>query len=44
MLTLTPKHKCLLMEWSRKCMKTDMKLALFTDGSKATIEGPDCWA
>ena len=44
MLTLTPKHKCSLMEWSRKCMKTDMKLALFTDESKATIEGPDCWA
>ena len=28
---LTPRHKRLRMEWSRRYMKTDMNLVLFTD-------------
>ena len=42
--SLTPKHKRLRMEWSRKYMKTDMKFVLFTDGSRASLDGPDGWA
>ena len=39
--SLTPKHKRLRMEWSRKYMKTDMKFVLFTDESRASLDGPD---
>jgi hypothetical protein len=40
----TPKHKRLWMEWSRKYMKTDMKFVLFTEESRASLDGPDDWA
>ncbi|CAB3998649.1 Transposable element Tc3 transposase [Paramuricea clavata] len=43
--SLTPKHKLLRMEWSRKYMKTNMKFViLFTDESRASLDGPDGWA
>jgi hypothetical protein len=42
--SLTPRHKRLRMEWSRKYMKTDMKFVLFTDESRASLDGPAGWA
>ena len=41
---LTPRHRRLRMEWSKKYMKTDMNFVLFTDKSRATLDGPDGWA
>jgi hypothetical protein len=31
------------MEWSKKYMKTEIKFVLFTDESRATLDGPDGW-
>jgi transposase len=41
---LTSRHKRLRMEWSKKYMKTEIKFVLFTDESRATLDGPDGWA
>ena len=41
---LTPRHKRFRMEWSRRYMKTDMNLVLFTDESRAMLNGPYGWA
>ena len=43
-LSLTPRHKRLRMEWSKRYMKTDMNLVLFTDESRATLDDPNGWA
>ena len=38
---LTTRHKTLRIDWAKTNMKTDMKHVLFTDESKATLDGPD---
>ena len=35
-------NKDLCMEWSRKCMMTNMKAVLLTDESRALPNDPDC--
>ena len=38
---LTSRHKKLRMECVKQYLKTDMKFVLFTDESRATLDGPD---
>jgi transposase len=41
---LTERHKKLRLNWAKNYMKTDMKCVLFTDESRATLNGPDGWS
>ena len=41
---LTSRHKRLHLDWAEKYMKTDMKFVLFTNESRATLDGRDGWA
>ena len=41
---LSSRHKDLRLNWARKYMKSDIKYVLFTDESRATLDGPDGWA
>ena len=41
---LSSRLKGLRLNWAREYMKSDMKYILFTDQSRATLDGPDGWA
>lgn len=41
---LTQRHMNLRVEWARSYMKQDMKCVLFTDETRATLDGPDGWS
>ena len=41
---LTQRHMLLRVEWARSYMKQDMKCVLFTDETRATLDGPDGWS
>ena len=38
---LTTRHETLRIDWGKTYMKTVMKHVLFTDESRATLDGPD---
>ena len=35
--------QCIAVKWAKKYMKTDMKKAIFTDETRATLDSPDGW-
>ena len=41
---LTKRQKHLRLKWAKNYMQTDMKCVLFTDESRATLDGPDGWS
>lgn len=41
---LTQRHMLLRVEWARSYMKQDMKCVIFTDETRATLDGPDGWS
>ena len=41
---LSSRHKRLRLNWVKKYIKSVIKYVLFTDESRATLDGPDRWA
>lgn len=41
---MTKRHMLLRVEWAKSYMKQDMKCVLFTDETRATLDGPDGWS
>ena len=41
---LTPKHRSLRMEWTRKYLNLEMSHFLFTDETRGILNGSDSWA
>jgi transposase len=41
---LTKRHMHLRVDWARTNIKQDMQFVLFTDETRATLDGPDGWA
>ena len=41
---ITKRHMQLRVNWARSYMKQDMKFVLFTDETRATLDGPDGWS
>ena len=40
---LTKRHKILRLEWAQKYLKQDFSYVLFTDETRASLDGPDNW-
>ena len=40
---LKQRHKLERLDWAKSCMKTNFENVLFTDESRATLDGPDGW-
>ena len=40
---LKQRHKLARLDWVKSCMKTNFENFLFTDKSRATLDGPDGW-
>ena len=40
---LKQRHKLARLDWAKLCVKTNFENVLFTDESRATLDGPDGW-
>ena len=40
---LKQRHKLACLDWATSCMKTNFENVLFTEESRATLDGPDGW-